>query len=453
MNQKAIFFRSGGNKNDSIKLGLFLLLIFSSFLLSSPVLAQETATISGLVFEDLNLNNTLDYGEKPLSDWQVDLYQNDKLIQTRLTDSAGYYYFANLNPGNYLLKLAVPADWAPVGAKNVLFNLEANKSFKANFSNYQIIREKQEFGPMLLISNINIKSLSTNSAEIDWFTTHKASSQIVFSESSITNDKLILNNKLGYHFSSEINFAAATYHELSLKNLKPATTYYYRVVSLADPRQWRGAPILFGPEFSFTTNALPPQEQIKEGDKAVKEEIANKQKTKADKEILGLKTEGEKVEVTEATSTKELDAEGNLENTENNLAGSSAFSRCPFYILLLVILNLAAIVFVWQKNKESHKINSRRFWWLILIIVLGPTILGYPQCWLIVWLSFILIMSVIYLLSQRKRKEPPTKFFGPKGAGTDLFFEPNIKLEKSDLNSNDDKTEPSKRENSDLGLN
>src|SRR3989338_494363 len=193
-------------------LAIFFLLIISI----QPTLAVEASTISGVVFEDLNINYFLDYGEDRLTGWEVELFYNHILVKKSIKD----------------------------------------RNF--NFGVYQIIPEQNGFGPMLTITNQQIEFENETSVKISWFTNYLAISQIVYDKQAKSDGNLLLNeSNLGYSNSSLINFELATFHTLKFENLEPETTYYFRLVSLPNPKQWRGARLVFSPEFSFTTKAIP----------------------------------------------------------------------------------------------------------------------------------------------------------------------------------------------------
>ena len=97
MNLKGIFY-SEREGLATTKVVFFLLVLVSfSLVLVKPATAQEPGSISGIIFEDLNINQTKNIGENGLAGSQVDLYQNNNLIQTKTTLSNGSYSFNNYN--------------------------------------------------------------------------------------------------------------------------------------------------------------------------------------------------------------------------------------------------------------------------------------------------------------------------------------------------------------------
>lgn len=413
MNQKLVF-QSLRRVNSTTKIVLFLLLIVSfSLTLITPAQAQATGAITGVVFEDLNFNDTLDLYEAKLADWQVNLYQDNELIKNTLTDSSGKYYFGDLQPGDYRLEIEIPNTWVPVKAKEFLVSLQADQKAEVNFANYQIIRaEKEGVEPMLLISNTQIQVFSPTSIKITWFTTHPATSQIVFGKISKANNQLSLtDNNLGYLFATAIDFETKTFHSMTLTDLKPQTTYYFRVVSLPNPKQWRGAPRIFSSEIGLTTGTLPAEKPTElkpslptEPKKPVKPALP----TQVQKEILAEEFKEPAGEVIESTSTEEVVVEELKEEKPAEEKEEKPQANCALYIWLLLVLNAIALGFLRFYGRQYKKGSlQRQLWPTGLIFVALPTIIWYPECGLIIWLLITLILMIVYLSMPKKRKPKP----------------------------------------------
>lgn len=424
MFQILIHLRAGGDKNNSTKIGLFLLVIFLSFLLRQPVLAQTPSEISGVVFQDLNINSQLDIAEVKLADWQVNLYQDNKLIKSIKTNSAGKYDIIDLNSGKYEVELSVPEGWVAVNDQKVIINLKPGEKVKVNFANYQMVSQPVQLGPMMNIHTISVSSLSANSVKIAWFTNYAATGQVVFGSESKTANYLVSgSNNFGYPFSSGVDFQTTTYHSLILTGLKPQTTYYYRVSSLPDPKQWHGALRLISDEFSFKTPAQAFEK---------KQDIPNVLKGK----ILAT-TYQEKAQGNSPTTTPVNEA---IKNITSGLPG-----QCPFYIWPMLILNLFLIVFVWLKNKNSQSQTDQRLWWIILILVIVPVILAYPECWLSGWLTIVAIITGIYLALSLKKFRPKSSV--PPISPDSFFKDPHPDLSKTSATKptpDDDEKSPPK---------
>lgn len=57
-----------------------------------------SGSLSGLVWQDANFNNTLDGGESASANWSVELYQNGSLVGTASTGVDGSYHFSGVAP-------------------------------------------------------------------------------------------------------------------------------------------------------------------------------------------------------------------------------------------------------------------------------------------------------------------------------------------------------------------
>ncbi len=104
---------------------------------AAPQAAQllQTASVSGIVFEDGNRNALQDSGEAPLSGAQVSLFtQKDgtwSQVQTTQTGPDGMYSFGHLIPGQYSLSILLPSGKA-LSDLNVQeqFLLESGKAYQ-----------------------------------------------------------------------------------------------------------------------------------------------------------------------------------------------------------------------------------------------------------------------------------------------------------------------------------
>ncbi|MFA6254637.1 MAG: SdrD B-like domain-containing protein [Patescibacteria group bacterium] len=385
-----------------LQVGLPFLLISFSLLCVQPLQAQTAGAVSGLVFEDLNFNNNLDLYETKLADWRVSLYQKEKLIKTQLTNSAGEYDFTNLVPDDYQVKVEVPNSWAAINGSSSFVSLSAEEKAIINFANYQVIREERGMGPMMNISNYSIETISPTAVKVTWFTNYLATSQIVFDQTSILGLKLIAYDiNFGYASSTPLDFGLKTYHTLTLTNLEPETTYYFRIIALADPKQWRGAPRIFSSELSFTTTSLTDGT----GGPMAGDEFEGKISSISSPEwktgTTGKVAAGELGELQEELQNKPL----NETTSTDQLSFLS--KNCLIYIWLLLVLNLLMIIAIWSRGKRTKNPLAKNLWWITLILVLGPTILGYPQCWLTVWLIFTLVIALVLFSGFKKKSSPP----------------------------------------------
>lgn len=77
-----------------------------------PTPPAPTCSIGDRVWEDLNKNGKQDYGEPGVENVKVKLLDcNGQVIQTTLTDNAGYYQFNNVVQGQYKIRIVLPAGY------------------------------------------------------------------------------------------------------------------------------------------------------------------------------------------------------------------------------------------------------------------------------------------------------------------------------------------------------
>ena len=154
---------------------LALLFLFASFLFLKPkeVFAQNYGFISGQVFEDLNINQTKDFSEEGLADWQVNLYQGNNLIQSKSTSSNGNYHFSDLGKGEYSVEIIAQKNWAIVGDRIRQISLNQGQGATVNFGSYKV-KDNNGPGPypFMMLHNERIKEVGTTSATLTWFTSH-----------------------------------------------------------------------------------------------------------------------------------------------------------------------------------------------------------------------------------------------------------------------------------------
>lgn len=391
---------------------LCLLIFGLSLFLVQPLKAQAPGSISGVIFEDLNFNQTPNLHEARLAGWEINLYQGNNLIQTQKANLQGEYNFSGLKSDNYKLALKVPDGWAPVSYKNVLVNLGFGGNIKINFSNYQVVRSERGIGPSsgMSISNQSIQVLSPTSVKIIWFTNRKATSQVVFSQEEKTSRDLVLaKNNLGYSLSTHPDFEAATFRSVVLTNLEPGTTYYYQLISLPDPKQWRGAVRRFSSALNFTTQ---PTEQPKEKVEVLPTPpsptppAATPSRVVAGVEFKAGDTKKSTAEETagEATTTEEKLEEQPDETAEATTDEEPlSVQNCAVYIWILLILNIAALAYAVSKSKDTPK-SKKNLWWILSIFTIVPAILGYAECWLVVWLIITLVVAILLIRALGRKK-------------------------------------------------
>jgi len=100
---------------------------------------QGDLSISGVKFHDLDGNGFLDEGELGLSDWTINLLQDNEVISSTTTDSEGHYSFENLYPGSYVVAEVQKDGWvqtAPVSGSYEI-TLTDTDGQRYDFGNYE----------------------------------------------------------------------------------------------------------------------------------------------------------------------------------------------------------------------------------------------------------------------------------------------------------------------------
>lgn len=103
--------------------------IFLVVLTTGMVLAQEenTASISGTKFNDLNHNGIRDSGEPGSPDWTITLTeQGRELSISKVTDKDGNYIFESLQPGNYAVEEVLKEGWRQTMSEGGTYNVVLN---------------------------------------------------------------------------------------------------------------------------------------------------------------------------------------------------------------------------------------------------------------------------------------------------------------------------------------
>lgn len=106
----------------------------------------QSGTISGLKFNDLNNNGTLDAGEPGLANWQIYLDLNNNAILDSpetviLTDATGKYSFSNLPVGTYTILEVQQTGWIQTTANPLTAEITAaaNSVIDKNFGNFKFV--------------------------------------------------------------------------------------------------------------------------------------------------------------------------------------------------------------------------------------------------------------------------------------------------------------------------
>ncbi len=95
------------------------------------------AGVEGYVYEDLNRNGVRDAGERPLSGVRMNLYRADRsLLAVRFTDADGYYLFAGLEPGTYIVEEIDPPGYTSSTFNEVQVSVPPGLILTLNFGDY-----------------------------------------------------------------------------------------------------------------------------------------------------------------------------------------------------------------------------------------------------------------------------------------------------------------------------
>ncbi len=397
-----------GVKNTA-KVVLFLLPIFVAAALALPASAAGINSISGLVFEDLNISQLADLNEPGLADWRLNLLQNGVLIASLPTGSDGRYLFDNLADGQYTVSVEKPGRWAAVGSQIRTVTVNSGEAAAVDFGFYQVIRDDYVYGPMTQLSTISIEPISLTEVRVSWFTNLPAGGQLVYDTAGKSGIALASDNiSFGYARASSMDFSAKTFHTLVLSNLEPDKNYHFRIVALLDPLQWRGSAYLLSDELTFSTgdgSDFGAAAGSADSDTAGKAAAAAAGVKPAVIPRIG-KILSEELQPEELAEIEQAEADAKAGEAEAVTAQPGLFLTCIPYIWLLLLANIIAAGFIHLKFKGSAKPANQKIWWLMLIISLIPSIIEYPDCSLVFWLLITLIISLIIITFLNTKAAP-----------------------------------------------
>jgi len=402
MNQKRInipFWRA--NSTTVWRVVFFLVLFLPFFILITPVKAATSPVVTGQVFSDLNVNGSADNGETGLADWSIKLLKNGTIIAETISDANGNYsILAPLND-TYSLEIVKLAGWEITNVQSLTLDLKNEKNIPVNFGVYQTVSDNLTLAPIITLSDVMVKVLSPTSAEITWFSNYKATGQIIYGSQALTSATMSLQAiNFGYDKSSKVDFDVKTYHSIILTDLTPGSNFYFRVVSLPDPNQWHQAAYVITPEYIFTT---PLVDQSKITDNSGK----NNYSQKSSNQVVLNKYPGKVLSVEfEPTAAEILGELPEAMAEANDAEPSPAVRNCVWLIILLLILDTLAIVTIWYQAEKNGTEAEKKIWWMITILMIIPTILAYPECWLNFWLFMVLVFSASFLIVRNLKKRP-----------------------------------------------
>ncbi|MCK4454091.1 fibronectin type III domain-containing protein [Candidatus Parcubacteria bacterium] len=207
-----------------------------------------------------------------------------------------------------------------------------------------------------MILNESVHANTTENCEviITWTTNYFSTSQVIYASEGESHTLDLSDNtgtppKYGYAYTTQEYHTSpkVTGHTVTISDLTPLTTYYYRAVS-------RSSPPAVSRQHSFTTTSCSALEEKKE-----EEEVEEKVEEKIEEEIFPTPV-GEAPEKEEAPEEKEEPIEEEI--VEEEIIKEEMVEEKPISLLASL---LAAI-----------KFPSCLPWWLILIFTLYPLIKG-----------------------------------------------------------------------------
>lgn len=100
--------------------------IYSSAMLSNNI-CRPKGMIAGFVNEDGNGNQTLDASDPIALGWTVNLLDlNNNVLQTATTDNNGYYFFMDIDPGDYTVSAVAPQGWGIIEPSTVWYSISVD---------------------------------------------------------------------------------------------------------------------------------------------------------------------------------------------------------------------------------------------------------------------------------------------------------------------------------------
>ncbi|MFA6410735.1 MAG: hypothetical protein WCW26_04145, partial [Candidatus Buchananbacteria bacterium] len=229
----------------------------------------------------------------------------------------------------------------------------------------------------------------TVTALITWFTNKPATTRVVYD--TVSHPELGIAPNYGYAWSTEVSDLdpKVTFHSVTITGLLPDTTYYFRPISAASPE-------ILGKEITFATLApqtVPEPEGIVAGVKIeAPEEPAQNPPTEEPTGVVAGSAFEEKLA---QAPTDSLPAENAIPTPEP--LPEVKPTDCSFWLWLLLIIDLVLSGIIWNQSKGTKNSWIKYLWLDSAILSLLPTIIWYPNCWLVGWLLVLLVMIAIYL--------------------------------------------------------
>ncbi len=348
--------------------------------------------------------------------------------------SAGEFYLRDINPGSslrfYFTAFFEDSAENKFQGKNLGFDMLIGFQ-GAESENFQ----EEENGEGETPAGLSIQgpyafNISTSQATIEWSTSYKSTSRVVYGTTPGVFD---LNNPpdYGYAFSSSekdndwpISENGVLNHQVFLNGLSAGTTYYYRAISHASPPSITQEKsfttlglILIGDSRSDDNNDDDEDDGEDDDDEEDNNEnlINNRLAVNAGSSFSG---EGGLSDVAAENSASDLsDSEGSPESDKNNGEVAGEYENiCKGQAVWIWILSLIVYAVLFNFNNfygEQKKEKIRWFWETFYTIAALLIWWLFDQCHINIWFPWLVIiigvLSYGYYLRGMKKESTKTE--------------------------------------------
>ena len=101
----------------------------------------KLSSISGIKFNDINVNSIFDEDEFGIENWKIFISQNEITIDSTFTDVNGNYVFENLDLGTYTISMEAKDEWIQTFPENSFYEITIDfgkDSSNNNFGSYHL---------------------------------------------------------------------------------------------------------------------------------------------------------------------------------------------------------------------------------------------------------------------------------------------------------------------------
>ncbi len=277
-------------------------------------------------------------------------------------------------------------------------------------------------GLTILEESVRVIDITQTSATVLWTTSYPSTSQVIYSPEGDPHTLDLSAPNYGYTFAFPVpeDSNKVRNHSVTLVNLTPGTTYYFRCVSHASPltitREYNFATLPFVKEKSPEISETEKEKETKKEEK-IKEEKKEERGVVlkvGGKEEVKEKGEEEKARMfeKESPSLEEKGFPNLLASIFNSLGklGEKYLSCLPWWVILIISgYCLIKASFVIKKRKKKEGI----IWIIYFLITLILAAIFYyfkylcVDTWFILILVIILLLIFRYLKKKEKISQPP----------------------------------------------